>query len=92
MQVLPETAAWIARDIVGRPLEVTNSAADNVVAGTALLAWLVEQAGDGNLALANYVQGQGGVARDGIYPETRSYIADVRAIQRYVARYGGPPP
>lgn len=92
MQVLPETAAWVARDIVGQPLDAANSPADNVLAGTALLAWLLDRAGDGDLALAYYVQGQGSVARDGIYPETRSYIANVRAIQRHIARYGGPPP
>jgi N-acetylmuramoyl-L-alanine amidase len=92
MQVLPETAAWVERDIVGRPLDAASNAADNVIAGTALFAWLLERAGDGDLALAYYVQGQGSVARDGIYPETRSYIANVRAIQRYIARHGGPPP
>ena len=92
MQLLPDTAAWVARDIVGRPLDAANSAADNALAGTALLAWLLDLADDEDLALAYYVQGQGSVARDGIYPETRSYIANVRAIQRYIARYGGPPP
>lgn len=92
MQVLPDTAAWVARDLVGRPLDVANSAADNVAAGTALLAWLLDRVGDGDLALASYVQGQGSVARDGIYPETRAYVANVRAIQRYIVRYGGPPP
>lgn len=92
MQILPDTAAWVARDIVGRPLDVTNSTADNVLAGTALLAWLFERAGDGDLALAHYVQGQWSVAREGVYPETRSYIDNVRAIQRYIVRYGEPPP
>ena len=92
MQLLPETGAWVAGDLVGAPLDVAGSAADNAEAGAALLAWLLALAGDENLALAYYVQGQGSVARDGLYPETRAYIADVRALRAYIARHGQPPP
>ena len=91
MQVLPETAEWVATDLVGMPLNTAGSTADNITAGAALLAWLIEQTGDVDLALACYVQGQGSVARDGIFSETAQYIANVRAIQRYLAQYGEPP-
>ena len=91
MQVLPETGAWVASDIVGAPLNIADSAADNVTAGTALFAWLVEQTGDEELALAYYVQGQGSVASAGILPETWQYIANIRASQAHIVRYGEPP-
>lgn len=91
MQVLPDTAAWVASDLVGAPLNIAGSTADNITAGAALLAWLLEQTGDVDLALACYVQGQGSVARDGIFVETAQYIANVRAIQNYLAQYGEPP-
>ena len=91
MQVLPETGAWVASDIVGAPLDIAGSATDNVTAGAALFAWLIEQFGDEDLALAYYVQGQGSVARAGIFSETRQYIANIRVIQAYIIRYGEPP-
>jgi LysM repeat protein len=91
MQIVPETGEWVASEIVGAPLNIAGSAADNVTAGAALFAWLVQQTGDEELALAYYVQGQGSVASAGIFPETRQYIANIRAIQAYIIRYGEPP-
>lgn len=91
LQLRPTTAAWVAHDIVGAPLDVVGSAADNAEAGAALFAWLLERADDEDMALAYYVQGQGSVARDGLYAETRAYIAAVKALRGYIARYGRPP-
>jgi LysM repeat protein len=91
MQLLPETGAWIAQDLVGAPLDITDSASDNLIAGVALLSWLLDRTGNMDLALAYYVQGQGSVARNGIYPETWDYIASVDTIRSYIARYGAPP-
>jgi LysM repeat protein len=91
LQLLPGTAAWVASDLVGAPLDVAGSATDNAEAGAALLAWLLALAGDEDLALAYYVQGQGSVAREGLHPETRAYVADVQALRAYIARHGHPP-
>ena len=91
MQLLPPTAAWVAEDLVGRPLDIEGSAADNILAGVALLSWLLDFAGDEDLALAYYVQGQGNVARDGIYAETWGYIAAVNGTRNHIARFGTPP-
>ena len=52
---------------------------------------LIAQSGDEDVALAAYVQGQGSIASEGIFPETWQYVANVRAIQDYIARYGEPP-
>jgi soluble lytic murein transglycosylase-like protein len=92
MQLLPETAAWVARAIVGRPLDTDGSAADNVEAGVALLSWLIDEAGSEELALAYYFQGQGSVARYGWRGDTQAYVAGVLALRRYFALYGAPPP
>ena len=91
MQLLPETAAWVSSDLAGTPLDVVGSAADNAEAGAVLFAWLLARSGDEDLALAHYVQGQGSVAREGLYQQTREYIADVQALRAYIARYGRPP-
>lgn len=91
MQILPETGDWVASDLVGEPLDIADNTADNITAGAALLAWLIAQSGDEDVALAAYVQGQGSIASEGIFPETWQYVANVRAIQDYIARYGEPP-
>lgn len=92
LQLLPETAAWIASDIVGEPLDTVGSARDNVRAGVALLSWLAARANSEELMLAWYYQGQGSVAANGVFPSTWRYIANVQALRAYIARYGAPPP
>lgn len=91
MQVLPETGAWIAADIVGEPLDIAGSTADNIQAGVALLSWLADRSNTTKMMLINYVQGQGSVARNGVFPETRAYVANVLALRAYIAENGGPP-
>lgn len=92
MQILPETGAWVADQLVGAPLDVTDSAADNIQAGAALLRFLLDRAGSEELALAYYYQGQGSVAASGITPDTHQYIANVLAARDYIRTYGVPPP
>jgi LysM repeat protein len=91
MQLLPATGDWVGREIAGAPLDITGSAADNAEAGAAYFSWLLAQADDEDLALAYYVQGQASVARDGLYPETRAYIAAVEALRSHFARDSRPP-
>lgn len=90
MQILPETADWIAADLVGAPLDVAGSANDNVLAGVAFLDWLLAGTGDEREALTAYVQGRRSVARDGIFPETEQYVDNVLAIRAAIVRYGAP--
>ncbi|HEX5501821.1 MAG TPA: LysM peptidoglycan-binding domain-containing protein [Thermomicrobiales bacterium] len=92
MQILPDTGAWIAADLVGAPLDIAGSAADNVEAGAALLRFVLDRAGSEELALAYYYQGPGSVAQHGITPDTQQYIANVLAARHYIAAYGVPPP
>lgn len=92
MQVTPETGSWIADYLVGRPLDISGSVSDNILAGVAFLDWLIRRSGNLELALAGYNQGPGSVARYGVLPETRQFVANVLAIRDYILRNGTPPP
>ncbi|MDP9372289.1 MAG: LysM peptidoglycan-binding domain-containing protein [Chloroflexota bacterium] len=91
MQLLPDTGRWIGAEIVGVPLDVATSPSDNILAGVAFFGWLLDRTGSEEAALSLYVQGEGSVARNGVYPETRDYVDNVLAIRDYIARYGAPP-
>lgn len=80
MQVLPSTAAWVARDVVGRHLDPLKPE-DNVVIGVALLRGLLKAA-PVDQAVAGYYQGLGSVRANGMYPDTQSYVANVLALQK----------
>ena len=91
MQILPGTGTWLADVIVGQPLDVRASAADNVLAGTAYLQWLVNRSASTQLALAGYYQGPTSVQRNGIQAGTQQYVDAVLAIRRYLIQHGVPP-
>ncbi len=77
MQLMPETAADLGVRNVWDPDE-------NVRAGTAHLARLLEKFGDLELALAAYNAGEGAVERHGgvpPYPETQQYVQ--RVVRHY---------
>ena len=81
MQVLPSTGRFVSANLVGRPLDLTNPA-DNVEAGVAFLRHVYRLAGgDVDLTLAGYYQGLRSVRENGMYADTRRYIANVRALR-----------
>lgn len=76
-QLLPATAAWVADDLIGEPLDpwVID---DNVRMASHLLRWLIDRAeGDQAAALASYYQGWGSTDAEGWYGETEGYVGDV---------------
>lgn len=81
MQVMPETGAWVAKYLVGRPLDLRN-AKDNVTAGVAYLAMLRRIAGKTETAVAAYYQGLTSVRKNGMYDDTKAYVANVLALRR----------
>lgn len=91
MQVMPETARWLASDVIGQPLDVAASASDNVLAGVAYLRWLLDRTGDVGQALAGYYQGLESVRKYGPFQETRRFVDNVLAIYRVLLVTGMPP-
>ena len=82
MQVIPSSGVWASR-LVGRRLDLLDPE-DNVTAGVAIIAALVRSAPDERSAIAGYYQGLGSVTRNGMFPDTRRYVANV---QRLKARF-----
>ena len=78
MQVIPSSGEW-ASDLVGRQLNLLDPR-DNVVAGVAILRRLVAVAPDLPTAIAGYYQGLAGVQRNGMYADTRRYVANVQTL------------
>jgi LysM repeat protein len=81
MQVLPSTGRWLARDVVGRPLDLLD-VTDNVLAGVTLLA-LLRRAAPAPQAVAGYYQGLTSVRRYGMLPDTRRYVANVLRLRTH---------
>jgi LysM repeat protein len=82
MQLMPATAMWVGAAMLGAPVEITD-ARQNVRAGVRLLAhYLQRYAGDRELVLAAYYQGQSATDRHGIYAVSRPYIASILLLER----------
>jgi LysM repeat protein len=82
MQVIPTSGDW-ASQLVGRQLNLLDPD-DNVVAGVAIIRQLVKSSPDLPTAIASYYQGAGSVKRNGMFSDTRRYVAN---IQTHMARY-----
>ena len=87
MQVLPSTGRWVST-VVGRPLEL-RKLHDNVTAGVVLIRVLRDNAGVRH-AVAGYYQGLASVRHDGMYRDTRHYVANVLYLRRLL-RHGWNP-
>ncbi|MCW2986085.1 MAG: LysM peptidoglycan-binding protein [Conexibacter sp.] len=86
MQVIPSTWSYVQNNLGAGRLDPA-SPADNVRAGSLLLAHLLRNTGgDAPTAIAAYYQGLGSVRRIGMLPETRRYVANVLALR---SRFGG---
>ena len=82
MQVIPASGQW-ASEIVGRQLNLLDPR-DNVVAGVAILSRLIATSPDLPTAIAGYYQGQRSVRENGMFADTKRYVA---AVQSLVPRY-----
>lgn len=78
MQVIPTSGEW-ASGLVGRDLNLLD-ARDNVTAGVAILARLVETSPSLDTAIAGYYQGQTSVRKYGMFDDTRRYVANVQTL------------
>jgi LysM repeat protein len=85
MQLLPDTADWVATTMLGAPIDIGSSDL-NVRGGVTLLKhYLVRYQGNQTLALAAYYQGQRAVDEQGIFPVSRPYIASIIALEALLA-------
>ncbi|WP_454048368.1 LysM peptidoglycan-binding domain-containing protein [Cellulomonas sp. Marseille-Q8402] len=82
MQVIPSSGEW-AEQLTGREINLLDPD-DNVVAGVAILRQLVRTSPDLPTAIASYYQGASSVKRNGMFSDTRRYVANV---QTHMARF-----
>jgi soluble lytic murein transglycosylase-like protein len=78
MQVIPSSGVW-ASHLVGRRLDLLDPH-DNVTAGVAILAALRVAAPE-RTAIAGYYQGLSSVRRNGMFADTRRYVANVQTLR-----------
>ncbi|HTI32771.1 MAG TPA: LysM peptidoglycan-binding domain-containing protein [Miltoncostaea sp.] len=80
MQLMPGTARWLGRDVVGRHLDprVLN---DNIEGGVAYLAWLSHRSRSERQTIGAYYQGLQSLADIGPYDDTKAYVRSVLAFR-----------
>jgi len=82
MQVIPSSGQW-ASDMAGRRLDLLDPH-DNATAGVLIIRANLRMAEDLPQAIAAYYQGMGSVRKNGMYADTRRYVANVQTL---MARY-----
>lgn len=79
MQVIPSSGEW-ASQMAGRDLDLLDTD-DNITAGVLLLKVLTQQADTTSDAIAGYYQGLASVESNGMYSDTKQYVANVKALR-----------
>lgn len=80
MQVIPTSGEW-ASDLVGRKLNLLDPY-DNATAGVAIIRQLIRTSKDLDHAIAGYYQGQYSVSKNGMFDDTKAYVAAIKAHQK----------
>ena len=82
-QLLPETATYVANDLLGEPTLSIENESDNIRMSARYLAYLLElNQGDWGASLASYNQGPTSVRRNGWSAEATEYVTNVMALTR----------
>ncbi len=90
-QLMPDTAQFVARDLIGRPLD-PKQPEDNIRMSARMLRFLLQRAnGDIDAALCAYYQGFRSMHKNGVYPETKRYAADIQALRPLFRAHGVAP-
>ena len=80
-QLLPNTATWVATELIGEPVDLYRTD-DNVRLSARLLHWLIDHFdGDEAAALAAYYQGTAALDRWGWYTDTEAYVAEIFGLR-----------
>lgn len=77
MQVIPSSGTW-ASQLVGRELNLLDPQ-DNIVAGVVIIRQLHRSGNNFDEAVASYYQGMGSVRRNGMFPDTKDYVAKIKS-------------
>jgi len=81
-QLMPDTVVFVER-MLGEDLD-PGDPEDNIRMSARFLAYLLEETGSAELAIAAYQQGLGALQREGTYPHVEPYVGDVLAVaQRF---------
>jgi soluble lytic murein transglycosylase-like protein len=81
MQVMPHTWQYV-EEVLLQGRKVPNDANGNVRIGVAFLHHLLNVfSGDERLAVGAYYQGLASVRHQGLFPETKQYVANVLALK-----------
>lgn len=83
MQVIPSSGEW-ASDLVGRKLNLLDPY-DNATAGVAIIRQLIRTSKNLDYAIAGYYQGQYSVSKYGMYSDTKTYVAAIKAHRKNFA-------
>ncbi|MGN6752251.1 MAG: LysM peptidoglycan-binding domain-containing protein [Intrasporangium sp.] len=75
MQVIPSSGQW-ASELAGRKLDLLDTE-DNITAGVVIIKALLRGADDREQAIAGYYQGLHSVQANGLYEDTKGYVAAV---------------
>ncbi len=79
-QIMPGTGSFISGVLIGEPMDM-ESVSDNIRMSAAFLAYLAQVEGGNRCAtIAAYYEGPLNLSADGVYPSTRTYVADVEAL------------
>lgn len=82
-QLMPDTVEFVSKRLVGETLNPWRPD-QNIKMSAAFLRYLLDETNDDSvMALAAYYQGLGAVRRQGIYAQTRPYVARVMRARRH---------
>jgi LysM repeat protein len=84
MQVIPSAGRW-ASSLVGKDLDLLNTQ-DNITAGVVLLGALSDAADNEPQAIAGYYQGLASVRKNGMFDDTRRYVANIQTLKSRFAK------
>lgn len=79
MQVIPSSGEWASR-MAGRTLDLMDPQ-DNATAGVLIIKAHQRTGADESIVIASYYQGRGSVTRNGMYADTKRYVANVQALK-----------
>lgn len=80
-QLMPATADWVNRSLLGGTALDPTVADDNLHLTARYLRYLFDSTGDETRAIGSYAQGPGSVSRNGLSPTTTAYVQKIQGLR-----------